>query len=70
MMSPTSGDARRRALGGVAAQGGLTYHSVVFEPNERRMHVAFTEDGQNAPKCKKVTLDVRKLLAGDYPGGK
>ena len=48
----------------------LMYHSVVFEPNRRLMHVAFAEPGTDAPKCKHVTLDVTKLLAGDYPGGK
>ncbi|MGB2988317.1 MAG: hypothetical protein WBE26_20800, partial [Phycisphaerae bacterium] len=57
-------------LGGVSIEGIITHHSVVFEPNKRLMHVAFAENGKHAPKCKAVTLDVAKLLAGDYPGGK
>jgi hypothetical protein len=48
----------------------LTHHSTVFEPNKGLMHVALAKPGRNAPKCKKVTLDVQQLLAGDYPGGK
>ncbi len=42
--------------------GLMTYHSVVFEPNALRMHVAFTRDGKPAPACKHVTLDVSTLL--------
>lgn len=57
-------------LGGVPIEGILTHHSVVFEPNKRLMHVAFAENGKHAPQCKKVTFDVGRLLAGDYPGGK
>jgi hypothetical protein len=34
------------------------------------MHVALAQDGRHAPQCKKVTLNVGRLLAGDYPGGK
>ena len=41
----------------------ITYHSVVFEPNALRMHVAFTKDGKPAPACKHVTLDVAQLLS-------
>jgi len=48
----------------------IMYHSVVFEPNKRLMHVAFAKPGVDAPKCKHVTLDATRLLAGDYPGGK
>jgi hypothetical protein len=48
----------------------IMYHSVVFEPNRRLMRVAFAKPGVDAPKCKHVTLDVTRLLAGDYPGGK
>lgn len=55
---------------GVSPPENLSYHSVVFEPNKRLMHVAFTQNRENAPKCKKVTLDVTKLLSGDYPGGR
>ncbi|MFQ5502633.1 MAG: hypothetical protein ACE5EQ_10100 [Phycisphaerae bacterium] len=40
----------------------MTYHSVVFEPNAMRMHVAFTEDGKPAPSCTRVTVDVKTLL--------
>ncbi len=57
-------------LGSVPLSGIITHHSVVFEPDKRLMHVAFAENGKHAPQCKKVTLDVAKLLAGDYPGGK
>ncbi|UCE58388.1 MAG: hypothetical protein JSU63_13210 [Phycisphaerales bacterium] len=42
-----------------------TYQSVVFEPNKRLMHVAFSADGQHAPQRRSVTLDVAKLLAGE-----
>ena len=41
-----------------------TYHSVVFEPNKRRMHVAFSDGKQSATKCKHHTLDVAALLKG------
>ena len=51
-------------LGDVSMPDTVTYHSVVFEPDKRLMHVAFTEDGKKAPACKKVTLDVAKLLVG------
>ena len=59
-----------KMLAGVSFVDLITYHSVVFEPNKRLMHVAFAEPGRNAPTCKHVTLDVAKLLAGDYPGGR
>ncbi|UCC28913.1 MAG: hypothetical protein JSU86_12005 [Phycisphaerales bacterium] len=57
-------------LEGVPIEGILTHHSVVFEPNKGLMHVAFAENGKHAPQCKKVVLDVGRLLAGDYPGGR
>ncbi len=57
-------------LGSVSIEGILTHHSVVFEPNRQVMHVAFAQGGKHAPQCDKVSLDVTKLLAGDYPGGK
>ncbi len=41
-----------------------TYHSVVFEPNKRRMHVAFSDGKIAAPKCAHHTLDVAGLLKG------
>ncbi|MGD2110595.1 MAG: C45 family autoproteolytic acyltransferase/hydrolase [Phycisphaerae bacterium] len=59
-----------KMLAGVSMDGVLTYHSVVFEPNKRLMHVAFAEQEKHASKCKHVTLDVTELLAGDYPGGR
>ncbi len=57
-------------LRGVPIEGIISHHSVVFEPNKRLIHVALAEGGKHAPQCKKVTLDVSALLAGDYPGGK
>jgi hypothetical protein len=59
-----------KMLGGVPIEGAIAHHSVVFEPDKRLMHVALFERGRHASKCKHVTLDVTKLLAGDYPGGK
>ncbi len=59
-----------KMLIGVSPEGVLTHHSVVFEPNKLLMHVAFAQNGRHAPQCKHITLDVTKLLAGDYPGGK
>ena len=59
-----------KMLAGLEVSDTIMYHSVVFEPNRRLMHVAFAEPGKDAPKCKHVTLDVTKLLAGDYPGGR
>lgn len=41
-----------------------TYHSVVFEPNKRRMHVAFSDGRIAAPKCAHHSLDVAALLKG------
>jgi hypothetical protein len=54
----------------VSIDGFLTHHSAVFEPNRRLMHIALSRGRQSAPRCKVVTLDVQKLLEGDYPGGK
>jgi hypothetical protein len=59
-----------KMLAGVSMDGGITHHSVVFEPNKHLMHVAFAKNGQHASRCEPVTLDVTKLVAGDYPGGK
>ncbi len=43
--------------------GGLaTYHSVVFEPDKMKMHVALTDGGKPAPDCKHFTLDVAALI--------
>ncbi len=49
--------------------GAIAYHNVVFEPNRQLMHVALAKSRTNAPNCGHVTLDVTKLLAGDYAGG-
>lgn len=40
----------------------IAMHSVVFEPNKMLMHVAFTQNGQHAPLCTKVTLNVTELV--------
>ncbi|MFC2089055.1 C45 family autoproteolytic acyltransferase/hydrolase [Calditrichota bacterium] len=40
----------------------VSMHSVVFEPNKMLMHVAFSENGQHAPNCTKVTFDIGDLL--------
>lgn len=45
--------------------GLLTYHSVVFEPHVRKMHVAFCNNGKAAPAHKPMELDVNKLLQFD-----
>lgn len=43
--------------------GGLvTYQSVVFEPNAKRMHVSLSTGQKSAPNGKRVTLDVAELL--------
>lgn len=60
-------DAAWRILGSVAQPGGrdgglATYHSVVFEPDKLKMHVALTDRGKPAPSCKHVTLDVAALI--------
>lgn len=47
-----------------------TYHSVVFEPNARRMHVAFSDGKIAAPKCAHHTLDVTALLKGGTPAAR
>lgn len=39
-----------------------TYHSVVFEPNKRIMHVAFSTADKPAAENKPVRLDVARLL--------
>ena len=40
----------------------LTYHSVVFEPNARRLHVAFCGSAGSAPANQPVTLRLDDLL--------
>ena len=44
-------------------RGLLTYHSVVFEPNLRRMHVAVSRGGVSAPKCRPIVIQLDNLLA-------
>jgi len=44
--------------------GGLTYHSVIFEPDSMTMHVRLQQDGVTAQQCRSVTLDVEALLRG------
>jgi len=46
----------------------MTYHSVVFEPDALRMHVAFSRDGRPAPACKPVTLDVARWISAKGRG--
>lgn len=52
-------------LRSVACDGSRleTHHSVVFEPNRRRLHVAFAKDGKPAPACKPVSFNVDALTA-------
>ncbi len=50
------------AFKGRMAPDVVTFTSVVFEPNKRKMHVAFATRGRPAPYGKRVTLDVVKLL--------
>ena len=40
----------------------VTYQAVVFEPNQRRMHIAFSESGKAAPQCERTSLNVEQLL--------
>jgi len=41
---------------------GLTFHSVVFEPDSMTMHLRLQEDGVSAQHSRTVTLDVDALL--------
>ncbi|MFQ5590353.1 MAG: C45 family autoproteolytic acyltransferase/hydrolase [Phycisphaerae bacterium] len=50
------------AFTGKAFPAKITFTSVVFEPNKRRMHVAFASPGRSAPSGAHVTLDVARLL--------
>jgi len=49
-------------LAGTPIAETVVMHSVVFEPNKMLMHIAFTENGQHAPSCSKVTFDTAELL--------
>jgi len=40
----------------------LIQQAVIFEPDKMLMHVAFAEPGTHATECRKVTLDISKLL--------
>lgn len=67
--TPVSMDDAWSMLEAVAFKGRMapdiiTFTSVVFEPNKRKMHVAFATRGRPAPYGKRVTLDVAKLLLG------
>jgi len=42
--------------------GGLTYHSVIFEPDRMLMHVRLQDDGVTAQRSRSVTLDVDALF--------
>ncbi len=48
-------------------RGLETYHSVVFRPNARRMHVAFSTAGASAPENRPVVLDLDLLLRPPAP---
>jgi hypothetical protein len=50
------------AFTGQGMRAKITFTGVVFEPNKRKMHVAFATPGTPAPFGKRVTLDVVKLL--------
>jgi len=43
---------------------GLTFHSVVFEPDSMTMHLRLQEDGVSAQYSRTVTLDVDALFRG------
>jgi hypothetical protein len=47
----------------------LTYQSVVFEPDRRRLHVALSREGKPAPRCRRVVLDVDSLLTRQGTAG-
>ena len=42
--------------------GGLTYHSVIFEPDKMMMHVRLQVNGVTAQRCRSVTLNVAALF--------
>jgi hypothetical protein len=50
-------------LDGVAMSGHcMTYHSVVFEPNSRRMHIRLSQGTVDATHSKPIVIDVAALL--------
>jgi len=54
-------------LRSVTVPWNTTYHSVVFEPNKRLIHVGFARDGKDAPYYDFATLDVVELLKKGKP---
>lgn len=40
----------------------LTHYSVVFEPDRKKLHVAFSRGGRAAPFCRPIGLDVAELM--------
>lgn len=40
----------------------MTYHSVVFEPNKKRMHIRLSRGKENATHSKPIVVDVGELL--------
>jgi hypothetical protein len=55
-------------LGETPSNPSVNYASIVyavlFEPNKMLMHIAVSQNGQQAPFCKKVSFDIAQLLAG------
>lgn len=66
---PLTVDRAWELLRSVETSGLQTHHSVVFEPNKRLMHVALAQDGQQAPECRRVTLNVAALLKDEPASG-
>jgi hypothetical protein len=46
----------------VVLPGLRTHHSVVFEPDDKIMHIAIAEPDKDAPFCKKVQFNISELL--------
>lgn len=61
---PITVDRAWKMLKSVSAKDSafVTYQSVVFEPNAKRMHVSFSNAKASAPNGKRATLDVAELL--------
>ncbi len=45
----------------------FTFQSVVFEPNQMRMHVAFSSESTPAPEKKPVEINVGELFLASWP---
>lgn len=55
-------------LKGVEVAGRVfTFHSVVFEPNRMRMHVAFSSESSPAPEKRPVEVNVGELFLASWP---